>query len=200
MSSSGAGTPLSWQSIPELRFMTYHFLLFNLLWICLPLVRADNEFTPAETYPIGHYREIWNKNPFTLKTAPSVLKKESFAKDLVLGSMVQYGDEMLVVIVNTKTRERIQLVSGLLTPDGMRIKSANLQDNRADSSVEIEFNGDMAVLRYDEAFQKQLASSSKAMSSVANPPIALAADLKNSSDADLQRGRRRRETASSPPQ
>lgn len=126
------------------------------------LAVAGEQFAPPEAHPLKHFDVIWKKNPFTLKTAPAAIQKESFAKDLVLGSMVQFGKETIVVVVNTKTRERTELVTGEAAANGMKIKSANLQETRQDSSVEIEKGGEVAVLHYDESFLKQLAASNAA--------------------------------------
>lgn len=135
-------------------------LFILLLGTCL--AGAGEPFTPPEAHPLQHFDVVWKKNPFTLKTAPAALQKESFAKDLVLGSMVQFGKQMVVVVVNTKTRERTELVTGENAANGMAIQSANLQDTRQESSVEITKDGEVAVLRYDESFLKQLAAPSAA--------------------------------------
>jgi hypothetical protein len=116
------------------------------------------DFAPPKAYPVERYVEGWMKNPFTLKTAPVAVQRESFAKDLVLGSITKIGDAAKVVVINTKTHVRTPLSDGEDSASGMRIKSVHLEDSRKDTFVEIEAGAESAVLRYDEGVLKAQAS------------------------------------------
>ncbi|WP_075089973.1 hypothetical protein [Verrucomicrobium spinosum] len=73
-------------------------------------VEAQQTFVPPEPFPAEKYENGWRKNPFTLKTAPVAIQRESFAKNLALGSMYDDAEGVTcVVVVNTKTRERTRL-------------------------------------------------------------------------------------------
>jgi hypothetical protein len=134
------------------------FLPLLLILFTAGLQAQVEDFLPPESYPVDRYEAGWRKNPFTLKTAPVAIQKESFAKDLVLGSVFTIDGETSVVVVNTKTRERIKLVNDQPSSTGMKVKSTSVQDTRKDTFVEVELGGDVASLRYDENFQKQLAA------------------------------------------
>ncbi|TLD71295.1 hypothetical protein FEM03_07125 [Phragmitibacter flavus] len=169
-------------------------ILFFILVLGPAFAVAEDGFAPPDAHPLKHFQEIWKKNPFTLKTAPVAVQKESFAKDLVLGSMVQFGEEIVAVVVNTKTRERTELVSGQNAANGMKIKTASLEDTRKDSFVEVEVNGESAVLHYDENFLKQLATSPGSPVSGGSSKSIAASTRTSSSDDESLRSRRRRET------
>ena len=141
------------------------------LWILVggtwPLASQEMQAIP-QAYALERYESGWNTNPFTLKTAPVAVKKESFAKDLALGSMFKLDDVTTVVLVNTKTRDRIKIVSDQVSSEGYRIKSATILDSRKDSYAEIEKGGEIAVMRYDNNLMKQLAAQGTAANMVSN--------------------------------
>jgi hypothetical protein len=121
---------------------------------------AQEAFVPPEPHPADRYEQVWQKNPFILKTAPVVEEKKSFARDFVLYNAFQLpGGEVTVVLANTKTRETVRLKTKEQASNGMKIRSVMLKDPRKDSYVEVEKNGESAVLRYDDTFQKQLLAS-----------------------------------------
>jgi hypothetical protein len=121
---------------------------------------AQETFVPPNSHPANRYEMSWQKNPFILKTAPVVEEKKSFAKDLVLQSAFQLpGGDVTVVVANTKTKETFRLKTTEPATNGMKIRSVMLKDPRKDSYVEVEFNGESAVLRYDDDFRKQLLAS-----------------------------------------
>lgn len=121
---------------------------------------AQEAFVPPEPHPANRYETVWEKNPFILKTAPVVEEKKSFAKDLVLHNAFQLpGGEVTVVLANTKTNETFRLKTKEQASNGMKIRSVMLKDPRKDSYVEVEKNGESAVLRYDDTFQKRLLAS-----------------------------------------
>lgn len=133
-----------------------------MLFLAAMSASSGQEFTAPAPYPVDRYEAGWNTNPFTLKTAAVAIQKESFAKDLFLGGMYQFGQEITVILVNSKTRERIRLVSTKTSPNGMRIKSATILNSLRDSYAEIEKGGEVAIIRHDEKLQKQLASQNQA--------------------------------------
>jgi hypothetical protein len=130
-------------------------------------------FTAPQAHPISRYEAGWQKNPFTLKTAPIVITKDSFAKDIALAGWRQSGDDSIIKLVNTKTREYSSLKNQEPGPDGTVVKTAHLENRHADTFVELERNGETAVVRYDEGFLKQMAAQGAAAKP--NPQVAMRA-------------------------
>ncbi len=138
-------------------------LMKKLSAILLALSAAHGAFSSApfiepQPHPISRYEAGWEKNPFTLKTAPVAVQKESFAKDLALAGGIVMGEDTTVRLVNTKTREITRLKNHEPGPDGLKVKTAHLEDRRADTFVELERNGETAIVRYDESYQRQMAA------------------------------------------
>ncbi len=123
---------------------------------------GQDAFVTPEAFPRDRYEAEWAKNPFTLKTAPAPVEKKSFAQDLALLNVYQVMGETSAVLVNTKTQEFIRLKSTGAAANGMRIRSAMIHDIKKDTYVEVELNGESAVLRHDDAARKLVASKSKA--------------------------------------
>lgn len=120
---------------------------------------AAEPWAPPSPFPEQRYENGWRKNPFTLKTAPVAIQRESFAKNLALGSMYDDVDGVTsVVVVNTKTRERSRLRGQEPGANGMRVEESVIADTRRDSYAVVTMGGEKATLRYDEAFLKQMAA------------------------------------------
>lgn len=120
---------------------------------------AQQSFVPPEAFPAEKYENGWRKNPFTLKTAPVAVQRESFAKNLALGSMYDDVEGVTcVVVVNTKTRERTRLKGQEPASNGMRVTESVIADTRRDSYAVVVSGGEKATLRYDTAFLKQMAA------------------------------------------
>ncbi len=133
-----------------------------LLLLSLPgAVRAGEEavFTPPQAYPVQRYEAGWAKNPFTLKTAERLVAQGSFAKDLAIGSHYGAADNPTVVVVNTKTSERILLRKDRPGPGGMRLKSFQGEINRDDCLAEITLGTEAAMIRYDTNYLGQMAAN-----------------------------------------
>ena len=148
--------------------MTFRYPFLILLLLISWDVCAQETFVPPEAYPVDRYESGWMKNPFTLKTAPVAIAKDSFAKDLVLGSMYQVDSDITVIVVNTKTRERTSLKNQQPASNGMRVKEAALKDTKKESYVIVESAGEEATLHYDDAFLKQMVASNSAAT---NPSV-----------------------------
>lgn len=131
-------------------------------------------FAEPKAHPISRYEAGWQKNPFTLKTAPVAVQKESFAKDLALAGLLQAGDDNIVVLVNTKTREYTRLKNQEPAADGTKVKSLHLADRRSDNFVELERNNETASVRFDESYLKSMAAQ-QATASRPNPQVAMRA-------------------------
>lgn len=125
---------------------------FIVVLFFLASVRAE-DFHQPQPYGADRYEAVWMKNPFTLKTAPAAVVKESFAKDLAISSIFTLEDDTTVNVVNTKTREQMRF-SNKEERKGMKIKSVNVRDTRGETSVELESGGETAVLKYDESYIK----------------------------------------------
>jgi hypothetical protein len=128
----------------------------------LGTVCAQEAFVVPERYPQDRYENGWMKNPFTLKTAPVVAEKKSFAKDLVLHNILQVGNDVTAVLANAKTKEFFRVKSSEPASNGMKIRTHKIGDLRKDSYVEVELNGEFAVLRPDDAFRKQMLAGNSA--------------------------------------
>jgi len=134
----------------------------------LPLVLAligghawaeeQTAFVPPKAFPIERYEAGWNKNPFTLKTAPTLVPQTSFAKDLVIASI--YGDrrDPTVSIVNVKTHERYLLKIGRPNDFGIELKEASLGLSRKDTVVRIALGAELCEVHYDNSYLTQLAA------------------------------------------
>ncbi|QIF05916.1 hypothetical protein [Roseimicrobium sp. ORNL1] len=134
-----------------------------MLALCAVYVQAQETFVVPERYSQDRYEAGWMKNPFTLKTAPVIAEKKSFAKDLVLHNIAGLeGGDALVVLANTKTKEMYRLKKSEPASNGMKIRYAVIKDARRDSYVEVELNGEFAVLRHDDAFRKQMLAGNSA--------------------------------------
>lgn len=116
-------------------------------------------FNPPQAYPVDRYEAAWNKNPFTLKTAPAVVENVSFAKDLAIVS--HYGDKAnpTIVIVNTKTHERTRLKQGETASNGMKLVSFKLGQTRKDTMVEVVLGSETTELKYNPDYMSQMAAS-----------------------------------------
>lgn len=126
---------------------------------------AQETFVVPERYSQDRYETGWMKNPFTLKTAPVVAEKKSFAKDLVLHNIARVGNEVTAVVANAKTKEFFRVKSSEPASNGMKIRSYKIEDTRKDTYVEVELNGEFAVLRHDDAFRKQMLAGNSARGS-----------------------------------
>lgn len=116
-------------------------------------------FQPPVSYEAERYKAGWNKNPFTLKTAHQVLETVSFARDLAIGTY--FGDyaDPTIIIVNTKTNERIRLKQDQPSATGMKLGKVTLGGSRKDLRVEVTLGAETAVIRYDDNYVKQLAAA-----------------------------------------
>ena len=120
-------------------------------------------FTAPKAYPIDRYEAGWNKNPFTLKTAPAVLEQDSFAKDLAIGSY--YGDskDPTVVLVNTKTGKRTPLRKSQKDGnDGMQLKELKLGNSSKDTVAQVSMGSQTAEVKFDNEYIKQVAGTAAA--------------------------------------
>ncbi|OYW73909.1 MAG: hypothetical protein B7Z37_19780 [Verrucomicrobia bacterium 12-59-8] len=127
-------------------------------------------FTAPKAYPIDRYEAGWNKNPFTLKTAPTVVEQDSFAKDLAIGSY--YGDakDPTVVVVNVKTGERITLRKKQSAANGMQLKNIQLGASRKDIVAEVTLGAQTSEVRYNDDYLKQIAGAEAPRVQPGQPP------------------------------
>jgi hypothetical protein len=133
------------------------------LWVS-GAVCADEPvvFAAPKAYPIERYEAGWNKNPFTLKTAPTVVEQDSFAKDLAIGAY--YGDakDPSVVVVNIKTGERITLKKKHPAANGMQLKNIQLGTSRKEIVAEVTLGAQTSEVRYNDDYLKQIAGAEAA--------------------------------------
>ncbi len=129
-----------------------------LLFCACPFATAQ-EFVALKTHLVERYETDWQKNPFTLKTAPALMNRESFAKDFALAGISSNGENTTVILVNTRTREYTRLRNHDPAPGGLRVKLASPSERRVENFVELELNQETAIVRFDENFLRQVASN-----------------------------------------
>ena len=123
-------------------------------------VAADTTvFTAPKVYPVERYEAGWSKNPFTLKTAPVVVENAPFAKDLAIGTYYGDAEDPTVVIVNTKTNERIRLKKGQPAANGMKLDNVKLGSSRKDIAAEVTLGAETSEIRYNDSYLKQVAAA-----------------------------------------
>lgn len=137
---------------------------------CVSLSYAEAEvpaaFMPPAGYPAQRYEAGWNKNPFTLKTAPVLAQQVSFAKDLAIAAYYGDADDPTVVVVNTKTGERTKIRQDQPAANGMRLKGLKLSSSRNDIAAELTLGNETCEVRFNQEYTKQVASAE----SVKAPP------------------------------
>ena len=126
-------------------------------------------FVAPKAYPIERYEAGWNKNPFTLKTAPVVAEHDSFAKDLAIGAY--YGDakDPTVVVVNIKTGERIRLKKMQPAANGMQLKNMTLGTSRKEIVAEVTLGAQTSEVRFNDDYLKQIAGAASARTQPGQP-------------------------------
>jgi hypothetical protein len=132
---------------------------------------SSSGFTPPRAYDVTRYEAGWARNPFTLKTAPAPPAASSFAKDMVIGAYFGSSDSPTVVLVNTKTHERLRLKPGETATNGITLHSVSTGLRRSDWTVEVHGQrGEVAHLGFDENYlTQQAAKVAKSPSPVAAP-------------------------------
>ena len=146
-------------------------------WLCLlTLISLGTSqggeafgFTPPQAYPVERYEAGWYKNPFTLKTVTPVAVQGSFATDLAIGAHYGAADNPTVVIVNTKTNERILLRKDKPASNGMSLKSVHLAINRSECRAEVLLGAEAALLTYDASYLSQMAANEASRMATAKP-------------------------------
>lgn len=134
-------------------------VLLLLAVACQGVLCAQEVFTPPQAYPVERYEAGWSKNPFTLKTAPVLMETSSFAKDLAVGTY--YGDaaDPTVVLVNTKTHERITLKKGRPAANGMKLGETKLVGSRKEIYAEVTLGAETTQIHYDDTYVRQVAAA-----------------------------------------
>lgn len=117
---------------------------------------ADDAFTPPRAYPAARYEAGWNKNPFTLKTAPVAVQQRSFAENLVIASYYGPKDNPTVVIADKTTRTRTSLRLNQPGDNGMELKAISIQPARKDTVATIAMAGQTAAVHFDNSFITQM--------------------------------------------
>jgi len=136
------------------------------LIILLPLMAvpalAQQEaviFQPPVPHDVQRYEAGWNKNPFTLKTVAPVVEQVSFAADLTIGTYFGDSADPTIIIVNTKTNERISLKQGQPAANGMKLSSVKLGTSRKDVVAQVTLGAETAAIRYNDSYVKQMAAA-----------------------------------------
>lgn len=116
-------------------------------------------FQPPVPHDVQRYEAGWNKNPFTLKTVAPVVDQISFALDLTIGTYFGDSKDPTIIIVNTKTNERISLRKGKPAANGMKLSSVKLGSSRKDVVAEVTLGTETAAIRYNDSYVKQMAAA-----------------------------------------
>lgn len=136
--------------------------LMLLIISCTTLAAQEggSAFVPPQAYPVSRYEAGWNKNPFTLKTAPVVAASASFAADLAIGAYYGDAENPTVVVVNTKTGERTQVKKDKPAANGMQLVGVTLgSGGRKDVAAEVTLGKETAKLQFNDGYVKQLAAA-----------------------------------------
>ncbi|WP_397379774.1 hypothetical protein [Prosthecobacter sp.] len=116
-------------------------------------------FQPPVPHDVQRYEAGWNKNPFTLKTVAPVVEQASFAADLTIGTYFGDSADPTIIIVNTKTNERISLKQGQPAANGMKLSSVKLGTSRKDMVAQVTLGTETAAIRYNDSYVKQMAAA-----------------------------------------
>lgn len=119
-------------------------------------------FQPPVPHDVQRYEAGWNKNPFTLKTVAPVVEQVSFAADLTIGTYFGDSADPTIIIVNTKTNERISLKQGQPAANGMKLSSVKLGTSRKDMVAQVTLGTETADIRYNDSYVKQMAAAETA--------------------------------------
>jgi len=126
-------------------------------------------FTPPQAYRASRYEAGWGKNPFTLKTVAPIAAQDSFARDFAIGAHYGAADNPTIVIVNTKTNERILLRKDQPAQSGLRLKSFHLSSTRNECQVDVVLGPEAAVLTYDSNYLAQVSATETSRMAAAKP-------------------------------
>ncbi len=132
------------------------------------LAQEAANFQPPQPYEVQRYEAGWNKNPFTLQTAPMADGADSFAKDLAVATYFGDSTDPTIVIVNTKTHERTSLQKGRAAGNGWKLGAVRFGTSRKDIAVELIQAHERALLKFDDPYVRALAASSTPASGQAN--------------------------------
>lgn len=124
--------------------------------------QESSTFQVPRPHDSNRYEAGWNKNPFTLKTEAAAIESVSFAKDLAIGSYYGSSDNPVVVVVNTKTGERVHLQQGKTAANGMVLKTFKHGSGRKDAVAEVNLGPETCQLRYNDDYVRQIAASAGA--------------------------------------
>ena len=141
--------------------MKHGGLIILLLLLAGP-AQAQQEaiiFQPPAPHDVQRYEAGWNKNPFTLKTVAPVVEQVSFALDLTIGTYFGDSADPTIIIVNTKTNERISLKQGQPAANGMKLSSVKLGTSRKDLVAQVTLGTETAAIRYNDSYVKQMAAA-----------------------------------------
>jgi hypothetical protein len=158
-----------------------HVPVIACAWIfsghCLLRAQAPSlGFTPPKGHDVSRYEAGWARNPFAFKTVPTPPGGGIFARDMAIGSYYGSQENPTIVLVNTKTHERLRLKSGETSITGITLEKVMMGVRRSDCMVEIRgVSGETAQLRFDEAYLRQQAASATRNGPVPAPPVPPAA-------------------------
>ncbi len=139
--------------------------------LCAAHLFALPDSAIPQAAPANRYAALAAKSMFAPAAAVATIQpKPSFAADLFVVGLAQFGEKDFVMIINRRTRDKFSLVTGgEKGPDDVELSSVRWAANPAQSAVTVRRGLDSSVLEFDEAaFQKPAAP---APSSLNVPPI-----------------------------
>lgn len=120
-------------------------------------------FIAPQSPPVSRYESMWQKNPFTLRTAQVTIQNASFAEHLVIASVYGNLDDPTVVLVNVKTHERIRLKTSQAAMSGMKLERLNGGSGKRDEMLAIVSQGaETSEIRFGTDYIKQVAAAQTA--------------------------------------
>lgn len=134
-------------------------LLLSLAACATASAQDAPDFAPPQPHPVARYEAGWKKNPFMRKTAPAAVANAAFAQDLAIGTYFGAVNDPTIVIVNTKTQERIKLRKGETAANGMTLAEVSIGLNRKETFAQVSMAGEVARLHINEALLQQITTA-----------------------------------------
>lgn len=122
-----------------------------LLLTVIPLVNAEEIFPPAPNPP-GRYAELKLRSPFVLPSfiEQPVVVQSDWTSDFRIVSVLQLGEESVVIARQVSTNERIPIRSKE-NKLGLRLVSIQLSPDPHNVSALVSKGGEQGSITYDDS-------------------------------------------------
>lgn len=133
--------------------------LLLLFLVGLPMAKADEPFPPTPNPP-GRFAELKLRSPFVLPTfiEQQVAVQTDWTSDFRIVSVLQLGEESVVIAKKVSTDERISIRSKENNL-GIRLVSVQLSPDPHNVSAAITKGGEQGTITYDDSILSQVPRS-----------------------------------------